>query len=99
MYAFLEVACGRENSNEPTVGSLLRPDPPRARDKLLPAPARARFDEARAAYGRGDDATALRELRPLAEQGNVDAQFQLGRIDDHGYEYDGLSIPEETPRQ
>lgn len=30
------------------------------------------------AYERGDYATALREFRPLAEQGNAAAQFNLG---------------------
>jgi uncharacterized protein len=30
------------------------------------------------AYNRGDFATALREWRPLAEQGNDSAQFFLG---------------------
>ena len=29
------------------------------------------------AYERGDDATALREWRPLAEEGHADAQFRL----------------------
>ena len=29
---------------------------------------------------RGDFATALREWRPLAEQGNVDAQYNLGQM-------------------
>ena len=33
---------------------------------------------------RGDYATAMRPLRPLAEQGNADAQYKLGRM------YDGL---------
>ena len=31
-----------------------------------------------AAYQRGDYTTALKEFRPLAEQGNAEAQFQLG---------------------
>jgi len=44
----------------------------------LTAPAWAGFDEGMAAYDRGDYATAIRELRPLAEQGNADAQFNLG---------------------
>jgi len=30
------------------------------------------------AYNQSDSATALKECRPLAEQGNVDAQFALG---------------------
>ncbi len=31
-----------------------------------------------AAYQRGDYATDIRELRPLAKQGNTNAQFNLG---------------------
>ena len=38
----------------------------------------AGFDEGVAAYDRGDYATAFEEFRPLAEQGNDDAQFNLG---------------------
>ncbi len=44
----------------------------------LTAPAWAGFDEGVAAYHRGDYATALREWRPLAKQGNATAQFFLG---------------------
>ncbi len=44
----------------------------------LTAPAWAGFDEGVAAAKRGDYATALREWRPLAEQGNGDAQYNLG---------------------
>ncbi len=44
------------------------------------APAWAGFDEGVAAAKRGDYATALREWRPLAEQGNANAQFNLGLI-------------------
>ncbi len=50
----------------------------------LTAPAWAGFDEAAAAYKRGDYATALREWRPLAKQGNADAQFFLGAMYDAG---------------
>ena len=42
------------------------------------APANADFDTGKTAYDRGDYATALRELRPLAEQGNAEAQLNLG---------------------
>ena len=42
----------------------------------LTAPAWAGFDEGLAAYQRGDYATALREWRPLAEQG--DAYIRTG---------------------
>src|ERR1039457_6997963 len=38
------------------------------------------FEDARAAYTARDDATALRLMRPLAEQGNADAQLLLGVI-------------------
>ena len=37
-----------------------------------------------AAYQRGDYATALREWRPLAEQGNPEAQFNLGAMYERG---------------
>ena len=36
----------------------------------LAVPAWAGYDEGQAALNRGDYATALREFRPLAEQGN-----------------------------
>jgi len=36
------------------------------------------MDEGWAAYGSGDYATALREWRPLAEQGVSEAQYNLG---------------------
>ena len=36
------------------------------------------------AYNAGDYATALREWRPLAEQGNADAQYNLGMMYDEG---------------
>jgi TPR repeat protein len=38
----------------------------------------ADFDKGFSAYQKGDHATALRELTPLAEQGYVPAQFNLG---------------------
>ena len=44
----------------------------------LTAPAWAGLDEGVAAAKRGDYATALRELRPLAEQGHAGAQNNLG---------------------
>ncbi len=37
------------------------------------------------AYLRGNYATALSEWRPLAEQGNADAQYNLGLMYDKGY--------------
>ena len=44
----------------------------------LPSPAVAGIDEGVTAYERGDYATALREFRSLAEQGEVNAQSILG---------------------
>jgi len=38
----------------------------------------ADFDKGVAAYESGDYATALREFRPLAEQGHANAQFHMG---------------------
>ena len=46
----------------------------------LAAPAWAGFAEGFAAYERGDYATALREFRPLAEQGFALAQSVLGEM-------------------
>jgi TPR repeat protein len=47
---------------------------------LLALPARAGWEEAVAAYNNGDYATAAREFRPFAEQGQVTAQYILGWI-------------------
>ena len=52
---------------------------------VLAAPAWAGFDEGLAAYNRGDYATALREWRPLAAQGNAAAQYNLGLMYDKGH--------------
>ncbi len=38
------------------------------------------FEDAVSAYERGDYATALREFRVLAEQGNAEAQTRLGTM-------------------
>jgi len=46
--------------------------------QLSARPAWAGVDEGFAAYHRGDYTTALRELRPLAEQGDTAAQYNLG---------------------
>jgi TPR repeat protein len=51
---------------------------------LLAIPAWAGFDEGWAAYKRGDYATALRELGPLANQGYAKAQSNLGTMYDNG---------------
>ena len=50
----------------------------------LAAPARADFKAGEDAYHRGDYATAIRELRPLAEQGLAAAQFNLGLLYGNG---------------
>ncbi len=50
----------------------------------LAGPAGAGFDEGWAAYERGDYATALREFRPLAGQGDAYAQFNLGYMYSNG---------------
>ncbi len=50
----------------------------------LAAPAWAGWDEGVAAYERGDYATALREFRPMAEQGNAKAKFNLGFMYSNG---------------
>jgi TPR repeat protein len=42
------------------------------------------LEDATAAYQRGDYATTLRLLRPLADQGNVVAQYNLGFMYDRG---------------
>ena len=46
----------------------------------LVVPAWANIEAGVDAYNRGDYATALREWRPLAEQGDTDAQFNLGLL-------------------
>ena len=45
---------------------------------LIGAPAFADFQKGKEAYDSGDYATALNKWRPLAEQGNADAQYNLG---------------------
>jgi hypothetical protein len=47
---------------------------------MLVTPSWAGLDEGRAAYARGDYATAFREFLPLAEQGNATAQLVLGHM-------------------
>ena len=51
---------------------------------VLSVPAWAGFDEGRAAYDRGDYETALREWRPLAEQGDANMQAILGAMYSEG---------------
>ncbi len=51
---------------------------------VLAASAWAGLDEGVAAFKRGDYATALREFRVLAAQGDADAQFNLGTMYEKG---------------
>ena len=48
------------------------------------------FHEAEAAYKRGDYAVALELLRTLAEQGDADAQFNLGNM-----YYEGMGVSQD----
>ena len=57
---------------------------------LIATPAWAGLDEAHAAYERGDYATALSELRPLANQGNAFAQGRLAWL-----YHMGLGVPQD----
>ena len=44
----------------------------------------ADLEDGEAAYHRGDYATALREFLPLGRAGDMDAQFYLGTLYEHG---------------
>ena len=46
--------------------------------------AQADDDDASAAYARGDYDTAIQQLKPLAEQGNAEAQSRLGWMYENG---------------
>jgi len=50
----------------------------------LVVPAWADFQAGMDAYNRGDFATALREWRPLADQGDARAQFSFGLLHENG---------------
>jgi TPR repeat protein len=56
----------------------------------LAVPAWAGFEAGQLAYQRGDYATALKEWRPLAEQGDAGAQFDLGAM-----YHDGLGVTQD----
>ena len=47
------------------------------------------YEDGSSAYERGDHATALRLLQPLADQGSAQAQYKLGRI-----YYNGGDVPQ-----
>jgi TPR repeat protein len=51
------------------------------------------FDDANAAIKRRDYATALRIIRPLAERGDANAQYNLGVFYDNG-----LGVPQDRIR-
>ena len=51
---------------------------------LTTMPALADFNDGLDAYNQGDYETALTEWRPLAEEGNAEAQFNLGALYDEG---------------
>ena len=50
----------------------------------LATPAWADISSGQAAYLRGDYGVAWRELKPLADQGNAEAQYQVGVMYNHG---------------
>ena len=51
---------------------------------MLALPVLADFQAGQDAYKRGDYDTALKEFRPLAEQGHAGAQYNLGVMYDKG---------------
>jgi len=57
-----------------------KPKPAKQVAKKSPTPSSADFQKGLDAAQKGDFATALREWKPLAEQGNAPAQFNLGLI-------------------
>ncbi len=52
---------------------------------LVAAPACTDYEAGKEAYDRGDYATALTKFRPLAQQGNARAQYNLGVMYYRGY--------------
>ena len=62
----------------------------RARTGAETPPAKVDFNPGVAAYKQGDYATAVRQWRPLAEQGYGDAQYNLGNL----YR-DGRGVPQD----
>ena len=51
---------------------------------LYALPAGAGWEAANAAYRKGDFVTAMKELRPLAERGDVNAQYNVGVMHGQG---------------
>lgn len=52
---------------------------------VLASPARADFDHAVAAFDKGDYATAIRELQPLAQKGDPRSQYAMGVMAENGF--------------
>jgi TPR repeat protein len=52
---------------------------------IVPIPTHADFQAGLAAYDQGDYATALKEFLPLAQQGDVKAQFNMGILYEKGH--------------
>ena len=80
-------AAGAKGLGEIAVGGfgLLAPAAALLLAMAAASPAAAQsLDEAEAAYGRGDYATAYRGFQRLAEPGDADAQFNLGVLYDRG---------------
>jgi hypothetical protein len=76
-----------QRQSQPVGGSVPSADP--GRDQTKTAVADPYSDGVRA-FGREDYAAAMRSFRPLAEQGNVRAQFYLGAM-----YYDGKGVPQD----
>jgi hypothetical protein len=51
----------------------------------LALPARADFDHAAAAFEKGEYATAIRELKPLADKGDPRSQYAMGVMAENGF--------------
>ncbi len=71
-------------SPQPNNSSVPSQNTPKPQQSSTGAAAAGLFEEAAAAYGRGDYGTALRLFRPLADQGNAQAQYSLGFMYAHG---------------
>ncbi len=55
--------------------------------------ANAGFDQATAAFDKGDYATALRELKPLADKGDARSQYAMGVMAENGF-----GMPKDLPQ-
>jgi TPR repeat protein len=52
---------------------------------VLAMPAQAGFDQAAAAFDKRDYATALKELKPLADKGDARSQYAMGVMAENGF--------------